>query len=177
MSGLAKRAIGAALLDRSVYEDVESDPRSIRQALLVVLAASVAGGLGSGWPKARDVILAALLTLLGWLVWAGLTYWIGTRLLPEPQTRSSLGELLRTIGFANAPGVLRALGVIPALRGIVLPVTGIWVLAATIVAVRQALDYKGTMRAVWVCGIGWLIQIGLLAMAFTYLAITSGPAY
>jgi hypothetical protein len=177
MSTLLNRATRAALLDSSVYEEVEEDPRSIVQAILIVLLASLAGGLGAGWPNPRDIILAALLTFFGWIVWAALTYWIGARLLPEAQTRADLGQLLRTIGFANAPGVFRLLGIFPSLRSIVFPVTGIWVLLTTIVAVRQALDYRGTLRAVGVCGIGWLVQIGLLIFAFAFLAITSGPAY
>lgn len=174
---ILKRAIRAALLDASVYEDVEADPRAIRQAISIVLLSGLAGGFGAGWPNPRNVVLGFLLTVLGWLVWAALTYWIGTRLVPEAQTRSSLGELLRTLGFASGPGVFRLLGIVPALRPIVMPVAGIWILAATIIAVRQALDYRSTLRAVGVCGIGWVIQIGLLFLTFAFLAITSGPAY
>ena len=177
MSVLLKRAIRASLLDAEVYEEVEADPRSMGQATFIVLLASLAGGLGAGWPKPRDMILGAVLTLLGWIVWAALTYWIGTRLLPEAQTRADLGQLLRTLGFANAPGVFRLLGIVPSLRFIVFPITAIWVLVTTIVAVRQALDYRGTFRAVGVCGIGWLVQVGFLIFTFAFLAITSGPAY
>lgn len=177
MSVLLKRAIRASLLDAEVYEEVEADPRSMGQATFIVLLASLAGGLGAGWPKPRGMILGAVLTLLGWIVWAALTYWIGTRLLPEAQTRADLGQLLRTLGFANAPGVFRLLGIVPSLRFIVFPITAIWVLVTTIVAVRQALDYRGTFRAVGVCGIGWLVQVGFLIFTFAFLAITSGPAY
>ncbi len=177
MSLLLRRAIRASILDPLVYEEVESDPRTMGQAVLMVLLASLAGGLGAGWPKPRDMILGALLTFVGWLIWSGLTYWIGTRLLPEAQTHGDLGQLLRTLGFANAPGVFRVLGVIAPLRPIVFLITGIWVLVTTIVAVRQALDYRGTLRAVGVCGIGWLVQIGFLIFTFGFLAIASGPAY
>jgi Yip1-like protein len=174
---LLRRAIRAALLDPGVYEEVEADTRSMGQATLIVLLASLAGGLGAGWPSARNIILAAFLTLSGWIVWAALTFWIGTHLLPESQTRADLGQLLRTIGFANSPGVLRVVGIFPPLRSIVFAITTIWVLVTTIVAVRQALDYRGTLRAVGVCGIGWLVQVGFLIFTFAFLAVTSGPAY
>jgi hypothetical protein len=102
--------------------------------------------------------------LLGWFIWAFLTYFIGTRLLPEPQTKADYGELLRTIGFSSSPGVLRVLGIIPALGGILNFLIGIWMLVAMVIAVRQALDYKSTWRAVGVCLIGWIIQIAILAL-------------
>jgi hypothetical protein len=109
------------------------------------------------------LVLAILSTLLGWHVWAYLTYFIGTKLLPEAQTHSDLGELLRTIGFSSAPGMIRVLGIIPGLAWITYTVGSIWMLVAMVVAVREALDYKSTLRAVGVCLIGWLIQ-ALLAL-------------
>jgi hypothetical protein len=90
-------------------------------------------------------------------------------LLPEPQTQATLGELLRTIGFAQAPGLLRVLGVIPGLSMIVALVTALWMLAAAVVAIRQALDYSGTGRAVVVVLVGWVAQLALLALVFTVL--------
>lgn len=94
-----------------------------------------------------------------------LTYFIGTRWLPEPQTRADHGGLLRTIGFSSAPGLIRVLGIIPGLRGIVFSVAGIWMLVAMVIAVRQALDYKSTWRAIGVCVIGWVIQGVVLVIA------------
>jgi hypothetical protein len=94
--------------------------------------------------------------------------------MPEPQTRSDYGELLRTIGFASSPGILRILGIVPGLMGIVFVATGIWMLVATVIAVRQALDYHSTWRAVGVCLIGWLVQAIILSLLFA-LAGTSAP--
>ena len=91
-------------------------------------------------------------------MWAFLTYWIGTRVLPEPQTSSSHGELLRVIGFAAAPGLIRVLGVVPLLRWLVFLVAAVWMLFAGVIAVRQALDYRSTGRAVLVVVIGWIVQ-------------------
>jgi len=106
-------------------------------------------------------------SLIGWFIWAGLTYLIGTKLLPEPETRADFGELLRTIGFSSSPGLIRVLGLVPGLTGIVFFVSGVWMLTAMIIAVRQALDYRSTLRAVGVCVIGWIVQ----AVVFVLLAL------
>jgi hypothetical protein len=58
---------------------------------------------------------------------------------------------MRTTGFAAAPGVFRILRVIPGLAVPVLVVSSVWMIAAMVVAVRQALDYRTTARAVAVC--------------------------
>jgi hypothetical protein len=91
---------------------------------------------------------------------------IGTKLLPEPQTKADHGELLRTIGFSSAPGMLRILSIIPGLMWIVYTISGIWMLVAMVVAVRQALDYQSTLRAVGVCLIGWIIQALIVSLLF-----------
>ena len=108
------------------------------------------------------IVFGTIAALVGWYVWAFLTYFIGTRLLPEPQTRADHGELLRTIGFSSTPGVLRVFGIIPGLTSLVFLVTGVWMLVAMIIAVRQALDYSSTLRAVGVCLIGWVVQAAIL---------------
>jgi hypothetical protein len=96
--------------------------------------------------------------------WALLTYSIGTRFLPEPQTRADAGELLRTLGFAGAPGLLRIFGVLPGVGLAIYAVASIWMLIAMIVAVRQALDYRGTGRAVAVCVVGWALSLAIAAL-------------
>ena len=88
-------------------------------------------------------------------------------MLPEPQTRADHGELLRTIGFSSAPGLIRVLGIIPGLADPVFSVAGVWMLVAMVIAVRQALDYKSTWRAIGVCVVGWTIQAVILAIAIS----------
>ena len=167
MTSFKKRIIRAATLDAAVYEEVEADRDAIGQAVGVVVLASIAGGIGSIWRVGPGGIVTGTITaLLLWLFWAFLTYIIGTKLLPEPQTKASYGELLRTIGFSSAPGMIRVLGIIPGLSGIVFFLAGIWMLATMIIAVRQALDYESTWRAVGVCIVGWIIQAAVLAIFF-----------
>jgi hypothetical protein len=158
-----ERMIGAARLDTSTFEEVESDRSATSQAIAVVVLASVASGIGVG-QGLRGLVVGTLVSLVAWAIWAWLIYFIGTRWLPEPTTTANVGELLRTIGFAASPGLLRVLGILPVLGGLVFALTTIWMLVAVVVAVRQALDYRSTARAVGVCVIGWLVQVLILVV-------------
>ena len=168
MGNLVDRMVRAAKLDVSLYEEVEKDQTAMPQAMAVVAIASVAAGVGSlGIAGFSGLIVGLIASLVGWFVWAFLTYFIGTKLLPEPQTKADLGELLRTIGFSSSPGVIRVLGFIPFLGGIILFAASIWMLVAMVIAVRQALDYQSTWRAVGVCLIGWIVQMLLFGLLFS----------
>jgi hypothetical protein len=158
-----ERMVGAAKLDVRVYEEVEADQSATPQALGVVVLSAVAGGIGAG-AGIRGLVFGTIAGLLGWAVWAWLTYFIGTRWLPEPDTKADIGELLRTIGFATSPGILRVAGIVPILGSIVIVVSAVWTLVAVVVAVRQALDYRSTGRAIGVCVIGWVVQIVIFGL-------------
>lgn len=167
MNIFVDRMIRAAKLDVHLYEEVEADKTAMGQALGVVVLSSLAAGIGAiSIQGPGGIVMGTVFALVGWFIWAFLTYIIGTKLLPEPQTRSDYGELLRTIGFSSSPGLIRVLGIIPGLQGIIFFAAGIWMLVAMIIAVRQALDYQSTWRAVGVCVIGWFIQILLLMLFF-----------
>jgi len=168
MTRFKDRIIRAAKIDVNLYEEVEADKGALGQAMGVVVLSSIAAGIGSierAWLS--GIVIGTITALISWFVWAYLTYLIGTRFLPEPQTKADYGELLRTIGFASAPGLIRVLGIIPGLRWIVFLAASIWMLVATVVAVRQALDYQSTLRAVGVCIIGWIIQALIFALLFS----------
>jgi len=163
MASFTERLVGAATLNVHTYEEVEADSTAIGQAMGIVILSSLAAGIGDIGRGGPGILAAVVGALLGWLVWAGLTYLIGTRLLPEARTRADWGQLLRTTGFAAAPGIVRVLGIIralpfvgPLLGWLVLGIASLWMLAAFVVAVRQALDYTSTGRAIGVCLIGWV---------------------
>ena len=166
MASFQDRIIRAAKLDVHLYEEVEADKGAMGQAMGVVVLSGVAAGIGSiGTSGMAGILFGTITALVGWYIWAYITYFIGTKLLPEPQTKADHGELLRTIGFSSAPGLFRVLGIIPFFQGIIFLISGIWMLVAMIIAVRQALDYTSTLRAVGVCIIGWIIQ-GILFWLF-----------
>ena len=161
---LTQRIIGALALDATIYEEVEADASATGQAMAVVLASSLAAGIGSrglGGTTVQGVFFIAIISLIAWATWSLVVFQIGARLMPEPDTRADLGQVMRTIGFAAAPGLLRILGVMSAATIPVFAITGIWMLAAMIVAVRQALDFRSTAHAIMVCVLGWALAIGV----------------
>lgn len=170
MNIFSDRMIRAAKLDVNLYEEVEADKDTMRQAMGVVVLSSLAAGVGSiGTLGLGGILLGTLAALGGWYIWAWLTYFIGTRFLAEPQTEADLGQLLRTTGFSSSPGLIRVLGIIPGLGTVVFAVASIWMLVAMVIAVRQALDYTSTFRAVGVCVIGWIIQTVIFVLLFSLL--------
>ena len=162
MASFTERMIGAAKLEAKTYEEVEHDESAIGQAMAVVALSVVASGIGSaGMGGVRGLIGGIVAALVGWFVWAGIIYVVGTQAMPEPQTKADFGQVLRTIGFAASPGVLNVFGIIPVLGMLIRLVVPLWQLAATVVAVRQALDYKTTGKAVVVCVLGFIAYVAV----------------
>lgn len=170
MMGFMNRMLRAAKLEVGFYEEVERDTTAMGQAMGVVVLSGLAAGIAhysvGGFMGMVSMTVGAI---IGWFIWAYVTYLVGTKILPEPQTSSNPGELLRTIGFSSSPGILRIFGILPGVYPFVLIITGIWMLVAMIVAVRQALDYRSTLRAFVVVFLGWILYIvafGILTMLF-----------
>lgn len=170
MKTLVRRMISASRLDVRTYEQVESDRSSTAGAVFIVVIASIAAAIGSGARDFVSVFNGIIVLMLTWAVWVGLTYFIGTRLLPGPQTHADFGEVLRTTGFSASPGVLRIFGLLPAVGLPIFIGITFWMLLTFVVAVRQALDYTSSGRALAVCALGWLIH-GLLFFGLVFVAL------
>ena len=168
---LVQKMISAAKLDVALYESVEADQNATTQAMTVVVISAVCAGLGAIRSGIMPMIFMIIAALLGWVIWAFLCYIIGTKMLPEPQTQSDLGELLRTTGFAQSPGVFRILAIIPFVGVLINLAVGLWMLVAMFIAVRQALDYKSNMRTLAVVAIGFVINL-----VITTILVTMGVA-
>ena len=172
MTTFLYRLMGAAMLDAATYEQLEVNKHATFQALVVVVLSSLAAGVGAGvrWiPGVAGFATICLMALITWIAWAFITLQIGTKLLPASGTRSDVGELLRTLGFAASPGLLQVFGVIPGVTVPVFLLTVVWMFAAMVIAVREALDYEGTGRALAVCALGGAMT-GLLVLLISYLA-------
>jgi hypothetical protein len=178
-SSFQNRIIRAVRLDSNLYEEVEADKGAMWQAMAVVVLSSIAAGIGlyktGGF---NGIITGTMASLISWYVWAYLTYFIGTKFLPEEQTQSDLGELLRTTGFSSSPGLFRIFYFIPGVGVLVYLISSLWMLVAMIIAVRQALDYNSTLRAVGVCVIGYVIQLFVLVLIVSFFggALLDAPA-
>jgi len=172
MADLVTRAIAAARLDPQVYEEVEADTSALGQAMTVVVIAALASGIGAlaQGGGLGGLVSSALGALIGWYVWAFVVWLIGTKAFPEPTTSADVGQLLRTTGFAAAPGVLAVTGLVPGIGTFLMVAASLWQLAAMIVAVRQALDYTSTWRAVGVCVAGYLVMVVVVFLIVFLLA-------
>ena len=162
------RIFRAIKIDVELYEEVERDKSATIQAGLVVVLSSMAAGVGALQLGASNFLLAPIFSLISWYVWAYIIYFVGVKLFPEKNTKSNHGELLRTIGFSSAPGLLRVFGVTPDLMAVTFIGSAIWMLACMVVGVRAALDYKSLWRALGVVIVAWLFQAILL---FTILIL------
>ena len=165
---MIQRMIRAAQFKAAVYEEVEADKSATVQAMTVVVLAALATGiafLGVGGANAIDVALIVAFALLGWALLAWITYLVGTRLFPTPETSADWGELARTLGFAQSPGVLKIFLVVPGIGPPIFFIASIWTLVATVIAIRQALDYTSTWRAVGVAIVSYIPQSLLLGIA------------
>ena len=156
------RVFRAIKIDIDLYEEVEKDKKATFQAGIVVVLSSLAAGVGSLHLGASNFLIAPALSLLSWYVWAYIIYFVGVKLFGDIKTKSDHGELLRTIGFSSAPGLIRVFGVTPELMTVTFIGSSLWMLACMVVGVRQALDYKSLWKALGVVVVCWFLQAILL---------------
>lgn len=176
MSTFVRRLAGAVMLDAGTYEEVEADRGATPQAFAVVVLSSLAAGIGLTGARGAAATLsffavASVLALAAWVAFALITFRVGSQLLPGADTRTDPGELLRTLGFAAAPGILQLFALFTPAPIVVAALAFAWTIAASVIAVRQALDLTSTRRAVAVCLIGWGLP---LAIAATLAVAVSG---
>ncbi len=175
MTQFFRRFIGALVLDAGVYEDIEADRNASMQSVIVVAAVCLSGGFAAAGLEiagGAGFVSGVLMALGAWLVWVAMIAALGPYALAEPQTKSNFPELLRVLGFAAAPGLFIALAAMRAVTPIVVVVVAIWMMAAAVLGMRQALDYRSTTRAAAVCVISWLLSFGVIAAIATLLART-----
>jgi hypothetical protein len=167
-----RRFIGVLVLDAGAFEDIEADRRAGMQSVLVVMAVCLAGGFGAmGFGAGLNGVVVGAVVMLGaWLVWVGIIATVGTVTLPEPQTSTNVRELLRVLGYAAAPGMFLAFAAMRPAAPIIAVIVAAWMIAAAVIGVRQALDYKHTGRAIAVCTIAWLLSFGMIVGAALMLS-------
>lgn len=165
MATFQERVIGALTLQASTYEEVERDQSAMSQALIVVVAGSVSNGIGwIHYGGLSGIIRGALVSLIGWAIASALIWAIGTKVMPGPKTEADVPQVMRTLGFAAAPNLLGFLTIVPLLGWLLTFALIVWGLAATVVAVREALDYDDTMKAVVVCVIAWVVSLVVMSL-------------
>ena len=164
------RLLGVLVLDPIAFEDIEADRRAAMQSVIVVAAVCLSGGFAAAGLDIADTAAFAsgiVMALGAWLVWVSVIAALGTIALAEPQTKSDVPELLRVLGYAAAPGVFIAFAALRPAAPFVLGIVTLWMIAAAVLGLRQALDYRSTLRAVAVCVIAWVLSFGVMAAIAT----------
>ena len=162
-----RRFMGALALDAAAFEDIEADRHGDLQSVAVLLMACAAGGVGAigvGATGLTSFVVGALMVLTAWLLWVGIISTVGTTTLAEPDTHSNVHELLRVLGYATAPGIFLALASMRSVAPLMIAIVCVWIVAAAVLGVRQALDYRSTARAVAVCAIALAVAVGAMAV-------------
>ena len=154
---MLNRIIGALRLDPHTFEEVEADSSATKQAVLVVVIVAIASGIGGLGGGFTGLIIGVVSAIVQWALWAFITFVVGTTIFKTPETHANWGQLARTTGFAQAPGLLKILGFIPFLGVVIIFIASVWQLVAMVIAVRHALDYTSTWRAVGVVLVGAVI--------------------
>ncbi len=149
---MTARIVGAVMLDATVYREVEHDASATGQAAGVVVMAALAALVGGTAAAGGGPVGGVVGALAGWLIWGAVAYLVGDKLLGGT---ASWGELLRTLGFAQAPGILFVAAAVPFVGWLVEALVGLWIVVAAVVALREALDVS-TGKAVLTGVLGWI---------------------
>jgi hypothetical protein len=165
MASFQDRVIGAIRLHASTFEEIEHDATATSQAAVVVVVVSAARGLASlSTLGVTGLVSTVVLGLLGWVIGSAALLVVGTKFLPGKSTEADMGQMLRTLGFAQAAGVASVFGTLPVLGLFVSLVANVWILVAMVIAVRQALDYADTLKAVITCVVAWGLMVAVIVL-------------
>jgi len=158
---ITRRMKRAALLEPALFEEVEHDAGATAQAATVVSLVAVAQAVATWRMGPLDMLGAAAEWLAGMALFAGVAWAIGHRLFHGTAT---LGELFRALGFAQSAGILVLLSMVPTVGWLIEALVVVWVLWASVLALRHALDVS-TSDAIWtgvLAGGVWLVLVFLL---------------
>ena len=167
LSTFLNRVFRAVKIDPEVFNEVQKDKNATLSAAIVVLLSSSAAGIGAASLGAGNLILAPILSLASWFVWAYIVYFVGVKLFPDIKTKTTQFALLRAIGFSSAPGIIRVFGFNEDLMIVTFVGSAFWMLVCMVVAVKETLNYRSLWKAFGVVIISWFVQ------AFILLAILS----
>lgn len=148
---LGNRITKVLALEAGVFSDIASDPRSMRQALAIVLIGAVAAAVGTLDDSGLATFIpTVLVTLFGWAVWSWLIYVAGMRFpdkIYKQNTTPEMRSVFKVIGFAQAPALLRAAGVISSLGPMIAILSLIWIIVAMSVGTNQLFGARSLTRS------------------------------
>ena len=130
---MLNRAIRAALLRGGLYHELTDEPEEIFYALAIVVLSGITLGAGTQYvqlPKWEGasiwlfVFFSVWARIVGWFLWAGIAYIVGTKAFGG---QAGYRRLLRSIGLTYTPGVLALFGGIPVVGPFLLGLSFLWI--------------------------------------------------
>ncbi len=155
---LIDRMVGVSTLKPAVFSDIRRDVDATTQALAVVAIAAIAAGIGAIGSDQPGIIWQVVMAVVGWVVFSLVAFFIGSIFASKTES-ITLGQVLRLIGFAQAPKVLGALAFIPLIGVIAGFFAAIWFLIVAIYALREAFNVPT----------GTAAGIGVLSLAVVFV--------
>jgi len=176
---MINRIMRAIRLDWTVFREIAEDRNAMTEAAIIVIVVTLLSGIGTligaliADIEFGTALLGLLSTwlisgiLLGWILWAVLTYFVGTMFF---QGKSDIPEMMRVLGYANAPNLLGIFGFIPCVGWIIALAGAILALIAGVIAVREAMEFD-TTKAIITVVISWVIAFVLSLIIGSILGV------
>jgi hypothetical protein len=161
---MVNRIVRIIKLDFPVFKEIEDDPNATTEAAIIVVVAAFLSAIGSAFGAARPVVSffsTLLSSVVGWVVWSYVSHYVGQAMFKGKGTPM---QMLRVVGYANAPQLLGILNIIPCIGWIGGLAGAILSLIASIMAIREALDLE-TGQAIIVALVGW-VALAIVGLVF-----------
>ncbi len=154
-----RRLMGVSRLDTATLAEIKGDDRATGAAVGVIVLVAASGWFATG----ADIptLPGYLVARLSWFI-AGalLVYSLGTTVFMVRETDATWVQIFRTLGFAQFPAVVQALGIVPGMPGTVyitiFVVANLWRFAAMTAAVRYVLSFESNVRTIVMVGIAFV---------------------
>ncbi len=165
---MVERILGVLKLDVATFESIEHDQNAMSEAAIVVAVVAVLGGIGNFFNNGvTGLIFGVVAAFITWILWSAVVFFVGTKLF---EGEADMGEMLRVMGYAQAPGALNVLAFIPVLGFLIGFVALLWSLVVGVIAIRQGLDIS-TGKAVITAVIGFILVSVVATLLGTVLGI------
>jgi hypothetical protein len=184
MASFQNRVIGAIKADQATFAEVRQDPAALTQAALVVIAAGVAGAIGAlSWAFVGGIglvglVMAPVFEVVIWVIGSAVLWIIGTKVITGSRTEVDLRTVLRTLGFAMAAMIFKAIGIIPFVGWMLSVLVSLWAFYAMLVAVKEVFGYPDVIKAflaLLLCSI--VLWVVMVVVTFTGLMIPMSFAW
>ncbi|MDP6822412.1 MAG: hypothetical protein QF554_03890 [Dehalococcoidia bacterium] len=164
---LASRVVNAALLNRRTFRGIQEDPTGTAQVYILVGAAAIAAGIGTLGDLSL-VVQNVLLTVAGWLIYAHVAWFMRSYIFDTIHAEASRPNMLRVVGIAYGPGLLRAFGFFPGVGEFVFVAATIWIVVGIAVGLRSTLAFENYGPVAGIIAIGVLLNFTLSSIVFAF---------